>query len=271
VGQRHREGPAGHHHNGGADGLLVAVDSPVHRMPPHGKLLAVVAFVLVVVSTPSAAWPALLGYAVLLATGFILARVPFAVAARRMLVETPFVVFALLLPFVATGPRVEVAGLSLSRAGLVGGAALLTKATLGVAAAVLLAATTAPRDLLAGLDRMHLPRALVSILSFMIRYASVVTGDLQRMRIARESRGYTGGSAGHLKAVAAGAGALFVRSYERGERVHLAMLARGYTGRMPALASKTFGAAAWVGCAVLPGGAVLVLAAERLLSSGLAG
>ena len=55
------------------------------------------------------------------------------------------------------------------------------------------------------------------------------------MRVARESRGYTGGRAGHLAAVAAGAGTLFVRSYERGERVALAMASRGYTGRMPRL------------------------------------
>jgi len=110
---------------------------------------------------------------------------------------------------------------------------------------------------------------LVAILSFMVRYASVVIGDLQRMRIARESRGYTGGGAGHLKAVAAGAGALFVRSYERGERVHLAMLARGYTGRMPVLSSDRPGALAWARCIALPLAAAVILLAHQLLSSTL--
>ena len=253
---------------GAVDGLVVPGDTPVHRLPAHGKLVALVVFVLVVVATPSGSWWAFAGYAVLLAAVVGLARLPLRVVAGRMLVETPFVVFAVLLPFVATGPRVEVAGIWLSRAGLVGGSSLLAKATLGVLAAVVLAATTGQRDLLAALDRLRMPRTLVAILSFMVRYASVVTSDLHRMRVARECRGDTRGRVGHLAAVAAGAGALFVRSYERGERVHLAMQARGYTGRMPALASAGADGAAWVRCAVLPLAAVAVLVADRLLADG---
>ena len=55
------------------------------------------------------------------------------------------------------------------------------------------------RDLLAGLERLRLPATLVAILSFMVRYLSVVSDDLQRMRIARESRGYSGGRVGQLR------------------------------------------------------------------------
>ena len=61
----------------------------------------------------------------------------------------------------------------------------------------------------------------------MVRYGDVIGDELRRMRIARESRGATGSSLGHAKAVATSAGALFVRSYERGERVYLAMASRG--------------------------------------------
>jgi len=256
----------GSHGPGGqsTDGLLVPRQSPVHRLPSHSKLVALVAFVLVVVATPAGAWVAFAAYAALLACVVLLARLPGRVVGRRMVVETPFVLFALLLPLVATGPRVEVWGLPLSRAGLIGGGTLLAKATLGVVTAIVLAATTGPRDLLAGLERLRLPAVLVAILSFMIRYASVVSGDLQRMKVARESRGYTGGRLGHLAAVAGGAGALFVRSYERGERVHLAMLARGYTGRMPSLASGGATAEQWIRCAALPFAALLVLLAYRL-------
>ncbi len=100
--------------------------------------------------------------------------------------------------------------------------------------------------LLAGLERLRLPSTLVAILSFMVRYLSVVSDDLHRMRIARESRGYTGGRVGHLKAVAGGVGALFVRSFERGERVHLAMRSRGYTGRMPLLSVAGASRAQWL-------------------------
>jgi cobalt/nickel transport system permease protein len=261
-----------HAHASPADGLYLGADTPVHRLLAHGKLVGLIAFVLVVVATPTGAWTAYAGFAVLLALVVWLARIPLRVLLKRMVVEIPFVVFALLMPFVATGPRIEVlGGVTISQAGLVGGATVLAKATLVVVAAIVLAATTSARDLLAGLDRLHLPKALVAILSFMVRYASVVVGDLQRMRVARESRGYTGGGAGHLKAVAAGAGALFVRSYERGERVHLAMLARGYTGRMPALSSARPGAVEWLRCLALPFAAVLVLVAHQVLVSAAGG
>ena len=150
-----------------------------------------------------------------------------------MVVEIPFVVFALLLPFVATGPRIEVLGLSLSEQGLLGAWGLLAKGTLGVLASLLLAATTEPRALLAGLERLRLPTQLVQIMGFMIRYLDVVTEEMRRMHVARQSRGFDARNPRHWPVIAKSAGALFIRSYERGERVHLAMLSRGYTGRMP--------------------------------------
>ncbi len=240
------------------DGLYLDRDTAVHRLPAHPKLVAAVAFVVVVVATPSGRWVAFAGYLVLIAGVLALARVPAPVVLRRMVVELPFVAFALLLPVVAAGPRVDVLGVSLSSAGIVGGATLLLKATLGVVAGITLAATTSARDLLAGLDRLRVPRQLVSIAGFMVRYATVVTGDLQRMRIARTARGFTGGQVGHLKIEAAGVGSLFVRSYERGERVHRAMLARGYTGRMPALAGPSARPVQWLACAALPVAAAVV-------------
>jgi cobalt/nickel transport system permease protein len=148
------------------------------------------------------------------------------------------VVFALLLPFVATGPDTEVLGISVSEPGLHAGLTLLVKATLGVLAGLTLAATTEPQDLLRGLERLHLPQQLVQIMAFMVRYLDVVTGEMQRMRIARESRGFTARNPTHWPVLARSAGALFIRSYERGERVHLAMLSRGYTGRMPTLEDR---------------------------------
>lgn len=248
------------------DGLLVVADSPVHRLPAQVKIVALLVFVLAVVSTPAERFVAFMLYAVLVIGVIRLAKLPGATVLRRLAVETPFIVFALLLPFVATGPKVDVLGLSLSESGVLGAWNLLAKGTLGVIAAIVLSASTSPRELLAGLERLRLPATLVAILSFMVRYLSVVSGDLQRMRIARESRAYAGGRAGHLKAVAAGAGALFVRSYERGERVHLAMLARGYTGTMPALSDGGATRSEWARGLALPAVAVLIAITERMLA-----
>ena len=151
-----------------------------------------------------------------------------------MVVEVPFVVFALLMPFIATGPAHRGARrLSVSEPGLLSAWALLAKGTLGVLASLTLAATTEPRHLLAGLERLRVPALLVQIMGFMVRYLDVVTDEMRRMRIARESRGFDARNVRHWPVLARSAGALFIRSYERGERVHLAMLSRGYTGTMP--------------------------------------
>ncbi len=248
------------------DGLLVAVDSRVHRIPAQVKIVALFVLVLAVVSTPASAFWAFGLYGVLLVGAVVVAKLPALVVSRRLTVETPFIVFALLLPFVATGPRVDVLGLELSESGVLGAWNVLAKGTLGVIAAILLSATTGPRDLLSGLERLRLPSTLVAILSFMVRYLSVVSDDLHRMRIARESRGYTGGRAGHLKAVAGGVGALFVRSFERGERVHLAMRSRGYTGRMPLLSASGATSAQWCQGLAISLAAVVIAITVRLMS-----
>jgi cobalt/nickel transport system permease protein len=255
-------------HGGVLGAAYLAGDSPVHRLEPHAKLVAVLGFALVVVATPVHAawsWAAYGGYLALVLLAAAVAGVGPARLARGLAIEVPFVLFALLLPFVAQGPRVEVAGIAVSESGLVAAGGLLAKATLSVLAAVVLSATTEPRALLAGLERLRLPSLLVQILMFMIRYADVVGGELQRMRVARESRGFEGRNLGALRVLGPAAGSLFVRSYERGERVHLAMLSRGYTGRMPGGPVAAVPVQAWLTALVLPLGAAAVLVSGLLL------
>ena len=205
----------------------------VHRLPAHVKLVALVVFMLTVVATPREWFPVFGAYLMLLLALVAVSGVPPAYLAKRMVVEVPFVLFAVLLPFVATGPQVEVLGLSVSESGLLGAWGLLAKGTLGVLASLLLAATTEPRALLVGLERLRMPAQLVQIMGFMIRYLDVVTDELWRMHVARESRGFRARDPRQWPVVARSAGVLFIRSYERGERVHLAMLSRGYDGRLP--------------------------------------
>ena len=207
--------------------------SAVHRAPAHLKILTLLAFVITVVATPRDWYAAYVLYLGVLGVVIGVSRVPPTYLLKRTVVEIPFVLFAVLLPFVARGPETEVLGVTVSQHGLEAGVALLVKGTLGVLASLTLAATTEPQDLLAGLERLRLPNQLVQIMSFMVRYLDVVTGEMQRMRVAREARGFSARNPRHWPVLARSAGALFIRSYERGERVHLAMLSRGYTGRMP--------------------------------------
>jgi cobalt/nickel transport system permease protein len=219
---------AGHGHR-----LFFHGHSAVHRAPAHLKVLALLGFMLLVVATPRDWYPVFAGYLLAVVAVVLTARVPLLYVVRRMVIEVPFVVFAVLVPFIATGPRVEVLGLSVSEPGLLAAWGLLAKGTIGVMASLTLAATTEPTDVLVGLRRLRVPDLIVQIMGFMIRYLDVVTADLARMMVSMRSRGMDPRSPRSWPTLARTLGALFIRSYERGERVHLAMLSRGYTGRLP--------------------------------------
>ncbi|WP_307812078.1 cobalt ECF transporter T component CbiQ [Sphaerisporangium rufum] len=224
----------------------------MHRLPPQCKLLAVAAFAVVVVATPREALWAFAAYALMLAAVAAAARVPAGFVLRRMAIEIPFVIFAVALPVIGLGERVQVLGLSLSAEGLWAAWNILAKATLGVVASVLLAATTEPHAMLIGARRLRLPALLVQIATFMLRYLDVILDEMRRMRVARESRAFAARDVRHVPVLARSAGALFIRSYERGERVHLAMLSRGYTGTMPVIDDIGASAAQWATAALLP-------------------
>lgn len=187
-----------------------------------------------------------------------MARVPAGFLLRRMLIEVPFVAFAVLMPFVVPGDHVRFLGLSLSVPGLWGAWNVLAKGTLGVAASVILASTTELRSLLLGLQQLRLPPMLVQIASFMIRYGDVITDEMRRMSIARRSRGFEARGVRHWGVLAKSAGALFIRSYERGERVHLAMVSRGYAGTMPVIDEVSASRAQWTYATALPLSALTV-------------
>jgi cobalt/nickel transport system permease protein len=209
----------------------VETASGLHTLSPQSKIVAVVGFVIVVVATPREWVLAFAGYATLLAIAFVWARIPPRRIATGLAIEVPFVLFALLLPFVGPAPD---GWLGLSTAGLWAAWNIVVKASLGVLAATLLASTTLPADLVAGLQALRLPAALVAILTFFVRYVDVVADQFQRMRTAQKARGLSARSPSAWPVLANGLGALFVRSFERGERVHLALVSRGYDGRLPA-------------------------------------
>jgi cobalt/nickel transport system permease protein len=177
-----------------------------------------------------------------------------------LVIEVPFVLFAVLLPIVGRPPRVDVLWFSLSESGLWAAWNIIAKATIGVAASIVLASTTPVPQLLAGLERLRVPRVMVAIAGFMARYGDVIGDEVRRMEIARRSR-LGGAGLGQLRALATTAGTLFIRSYERGERISRAMESRGYAGSMPSRGGAA-SVGAWVVCLAWPlaAGTIAVLA-----------
>lgn len=237
---------------GHAHALFVHGDSALHRAPAECKVAATALFVIAVVATPREAfWAFALGLAVVLVMAGLGGLGPLTVA-RRLVIEVPFVAFALLLPLIGQGDRMNVLGLSLSIEGTWAAWNILAKATIGTAAGIVLAATTPAPDLLAGLERLRVPRLFTSVAGFMVRYLDVVGGEVQRMTIARRSRGHDPRWLGQARATATSAGTLFIRSFERGERVYVSMLARGYDGSIPQLDAHRATAGDWLRAAVAP-------------------
>lgn len=186
------------------------------------------------------------------------ARVPLLTLLRRLAIETPFLVFVVALPFLARGERIDVAGLSLSVEGLWGAWNILVKATFGAATMMLLASTTPITSILHGLQKLGVPSVIVAIAGFMIRYADVIASEMRRMKMGRQSRGYEPRVLWQARALASSAGTLFIRSYERGERVHLAMMSRGYSGALPELAEVDASPTDWLTAFLVPAVAAVI-------------
>lgn len=214
--------------------------SAVHRLDPRFKLLATLAFVLVTTSMPPHAGAVFLLLASLALGVALLSRIPLLEALKRSMVALPFAgMAAVSLPF-TQGGRVLWAWaplgwrIAITDQGLLLLAVVVAKAWLSILASGLLVATTPVPDLLAALRVLGIPAVLTSIVSFMVRYLFVLVDEAMRLRTAREARSVgTGGTLIWRARVLGGMiGTLFIRSYERSERIYAAMRSRGFDGQV---------------------------------------
>lgn len=235
------------------------LDSPVHRLDARVKAVVALLFVLAVVTTPPQRLLAFLCYAGLILWAVALARVPARFVALRALMALPFsALVAVGLPFLDGAERVSFLGMSLSASGLwiLAGAAM--KSTLSVAALTLLVSTTHFSVLTAGLRSLGAPALFLDLLALTYRYMFLLAGEAMRLRRAAAARGYAPRYLPQAAIVGRLAGSLFVRSYERAERVYGAMRLRGYDSRMPAAPPARFRAADAAALTILVAALVIV-------------
>jgi cobalt/nickel transport system permease protein len=205
-----------------------AGDGPLHRLDARLKLVATMAFVVGVVLTPPGAWRLLAAEGLALALAIGLSGVPPGVLIRRWLGFLALVGF--LSAMVAPGHPDR------DRLGLVGVAsAIVAKNSLAFLAMMTLVHVTPFRVLLAAMGRLGLPTVMVSTLQFMERQVHILADELGRMVQARRSRSFRRGGRLDFGMLAGLIGMLFLRSFERGERVHASMLARGWDGTVRTL------------------------------------
>jgi cobalt/nickel transport system permease protein len=222
----------------------VNLESPVHILDARVKLLLTLGFVLALALVPAGQWWAIALLVVLLWGTILQSRVGLWFILRQALVALPFALVGFTLAFTRPGaPLFQIplgfATLTVTDAGLVAFLSVVLKSWLSVQAALLLTMTTHFTDLLHGLQGLRLPTILVAILSFAYRYLFVLVDEAQRLLRARECRsaelpGRRSGGSTLWQATVVGrmVGTLFLRAYERSERIYVAMLSRGYDGTL---------------------------------------
>lgn len=231
---------------GHAHALYVHEHSRIHSLPPQVKVAATLIFVLAVALTPPRQVWAFGVYAFMLGAAVVVGSVPWRFFFLRLAGITPFILFAFLIPFVGTGEKVDLGWVSVSRDGLWAAWGIITKAVLGAGTTIVLVATTEVAAILRGLRVLRVPVVFVSIAGFMIRYLELIATEMGRMRQAMTARGHDPRWLWQARPLASASGALFVRAYERGERVHGAMIARGYDGEMPFMGAAAATPSTWL-------------------------
>lgn len=215
----------------------------IHRLEPRAKVVATVAFVFAATLTPVGQWPVLGGLALILAAAVALSRLSPLLVLGRSALALPFVLVAVPILFTKEGDELfTIPALAwdwtATDAGLEALSTILAKSWLSVCAAVVLTASTTSLDLLRGLRGLGLPRIIVATVSFMYRYIFVIGEEGLRLMRARESRSAKissrsgGGILWRARVSGNMVGSLFLRSYERSERVYEAMCARGFDGEV---------------------------------------
>jgi cobalt/nickel transport system permease protein len=218
--------------------------SPVHRMDARVKLIQALAFILSAALVPTGAWPTYILLLSIVLSVAVLSELGVGYVLKRAALALPFVLAAGPLMFTLDGPALLVFSiggwqLAVSQPGFERFVSIALKSWISVQAAILLAASTPYPELLIAMRALKVPRLMVSIFGLMWRYLFVLADEalrLLRARAARSSQSERlglkpGGTLAWRARVTGGmAGNLFLRAFERSDRIYMAMLSRGYDG-----------------------------------------
>ena len=232
--------------------------SLVHDLDPRIKVVVAIAFILSNALLPDGAWIAfgLAWLFILFACSMSGLGIGFTF--KRSFIALPFALAAITVLFTIPGEPVASFNflgwrLVITNAGLLRFVSIVTRSWLSVQAAILLVAVTEFPKIIHALTHLRVPAVLTTIISVLYRYLFVLPDEVMRMMRARQSRsaavsGFRSGGSVMWRARTAGsmAGQLFLRSYERSDRIYNAMLARGYRGELMTIHPHQFQRRDWL-------------------------
>ena len=217
------------------------LDTRIHKTDPRVKIIVFFSFIFFVIFTPTTAFIKFYFYFLVIFSIILLSRIPPAFIFKRSLVVVPFVLLvAVFAPFLKEGEVLTPISLgfmelTVTYAGVLVFLNVLMKSWLSVLSMIMLTTTTKSPELLKGFEKLKMPKVMVMIISFMYRYLFVLVEEVITMKRARDSRSSGGSRLWHIKTIGSIIAVLFIRSYERGERVYYAMLSRGFNGNIRTL------------------------------------
>ncbi len=238
------------HHSG--------IESSIHHLDARAKIIVLFSFILIGVSIPPCHFTVFAILALGLISLTLAARLPLLHLLRKLLVVLPFLlVITASIPFmkkegVGAAYNFRWHGVSLSGGGVSIFWNVMIKSCLGVFSIILLYSTTTFPQLIKGLEGLGTPRVITILLSFMYRYSFILVDEMHRMKRARDSRDFGGRWFWQVKTIGHMTGTLFLRSFQRAERIYLAMLSRGYQGTMPGVSFGGFGLKEYLFLFIIP-------------------
>jgi cobalt/nickel transport system permease protein len=213
-------------------------DSFLHRLDPRTKIISFLGFIILIVLTHIQELAIFGQYALIILALILLSRVPLLFFLKRSLLVLPFILMIIIfIPFLKEGKTVFTLNLwlvkpAITHEGLLVCWNIMIKSISSVLLLTLLISTTNFNIMLKGLERLKIPRVLIILLSFMYRYLFLLIDEAERMQRARNSRWFGGYLFRQIKILGNMIALLFIRSYERSERVYVAMLSRGFDGNI---------------------------------------
>lgn len=213
---------------------LAQQHTPIHQLDPRAKLLTSIAFLIAVVSLPKYEVSALLPFFLYPVVLITIGRLPVGFIVRKVIIVSPFAfMVGIFNPFLDREILVQLGTLSIS-GGWISFLSILLRFCLTISTAFLLIATTSFHGLCLGLLRLGLPKVLAVQLLFLYRYIFVLGGEAMRLVRARSLRSFGKHGLG-MKVFASVVGHLLLRTLDRAQRVHRAMLSRGFDGEVRVL------------------------------------
>lgn len=208
---------------------LAYADTPIHALDPRAKVAATAVFVLCVVSFGTYELSAMLPFVAFPLFMAIDASLPLGFLARRLLIVAPFaVLIGAFNPLIDTAVVAHVGAVAVS-GGWISFLSILLRFLLTAFAALVLIGTTGLVGVCAALERMGMPDVLSTQLMLLYRNIFLLGEETMRMARARSLRSFGRRGMG-WRVYSQMLGSLLLRTVARAQRIHHAMLARGFDG-----------------------------------------